>query len=70
MTDAHRQRVRELLALFAGREEIADIGQFSKAEHTRLAWAERHRLVISERKPWPGPLVGTCVKTFYVRIGF
>lgn len=70
VTVGYRARVRELLALFAGREEFPDIGQLSAKDKTRLQWALKHRLVWTERRPWPGPLVGTCIKTWYIRCGF
>jgi hypothetical protein len=65
----HRERITELLAIFAGREEIASIGQLTPVDERRLSWAVKHGLVQREQKPWPGPLVGTCIKTWYVRIG-
>ena len=69
-TIPQRKRVHELLAIFAGREEFASIGQLTTAEERRLAWGVKHRLVQREQRPWPGPLVGTCIKTWFVRIGF
>ena len=70
VTVGYRRRVKELRAIFAGAEEIADLGQFTRAERTRLQWALKHRLVGAVKKPWPGPLVGTCMKTWFVRVGF
>lgn len=70
MTPAHRKRLAELLAIFAGTNEVGGMRAFTTAEQRRLAWAVKHHLVRTERRPWPGPLVGTCVKTYYVRIGF
>lgn len=64
----HSERVQQALAIFAGREELADIGQLSPDDLKRLAWAVNRHLVLRQRRPWPGPLVGTCVKTWYVRI--
>ena len=65
----HRTRIAELLAIFAGREEMADLGQIDARDRRRLDWAVKHRIVLREQRPWPGPLVGTCIKTFYVRTG-
>jgi hypothetical protein len=62
-------RIRELLAIFAGREEIVSIGQLCRADEVRLQWAVKRGIVQREQRPWPGPLVGTCIKTWFVRIG-
>lgn len=70
MTAVYQRCVRELRIIFAGREEIPSIGQFSEADTRRLAWGVKHGLVFTETKPWPGPLVGTCTKRWYVRVGF
>jgi len=69
MTDGHRQRAAELRVIFAGREEIVDIGQVTDRDRLRLEWGVRHGLVLKTRRPWPGPVVGTCIKTVYVRLG-
>jgi hypothetical protein len=69
MRPADRPRVEQVLAIFAGREEIASLGQLSDGDEKRLAWAVRRGIVQRERRPWPGPLVGTCIKTWFVRIG-
>lgn len=63
-TIPHRKRLAELLAIFAGREEIPDIGQLADVDQRRLAWAVKNRIVEKQQKPWPGPLVGTCMKTW------
>lgn len=70
MNEPYRRRVSELRVIFAGREEIPSIGQFSEADERRLAWGVKRGLVQREQKPWPGPLIGTCMKAWYVRIGF
>lgn len=62
-------RIEELLAVFGDRDSIASIGQLSKQQETRLRWGIKRGLVASERRPWTGPLVGTCIKTFYVKAG-
>jgi hypothetical protein len=67
MTDPQRRRLAELLAIFAGREALADIGQLSAADARRLAWAVTRGLVERVRRPWPGPVVGTCIKTWYLK---
>jgi hypothetical protein len=62
-------RLQQLLAIFAGREEFAAIGQLDRNDEARLNWAVKRGIVIRERRPWPGPLVGTCIKTWFVRVG-
>lgn len=64
----HEQRLAELAILFTHRGEgwIHSIGQLTPADHRRLKWGIKHRLVLCERRPWPGPIIGTCIKTSYV----
>lgn len=69
MTNADRGRIGELLAIFAGREEIPNLGQFAEQDERRLEWAIKRGYVWTARRPWPGPLLGTCMKTWYVRVG-
>ena len=54
-TILHRKRIAELLAIFAGREDIANIGWLTRADERRLAWGVKHNLVHREQRPWPGP---------------
>lgn len=69
MKPSDRPRIIEALAIFAGREELYDVGQLTDKDITRLKWCVKRGIVQQEKRPWPGPLVGTCIKTCYVRLG-
>ena len=69
MTEGHRTRIAELLTIFAGRDELPNIGQISARDQRRLTWGVRHGLVRAERALWPWRVVGCCTKTWYVRVG-
>ena len=60
------QRITELLAIFAGREEMYDLGQVSPQDRRRLSWAVTRGIVKRERRGWPYPQMYLVIKTVYV----
>ena len=67
----HVDRCLELWAIFVRSgwwdRGVPNIGQFTVAERRRLEWGVRQGMIRKVRQPWPGPDVGTCIKTWYVR---
>lgn len=61
----YSERVAELDSIFSHQPAIPDLGQIKPTALTRLRWGVSNGLVERFRAPWPGPLVGTCMKTWY-----